>query len=453
MARYRPEQSEALETKPIGRLLWEFAAPSIVAMCASSIYNICDSIFIGHHSGPYAIAGMAITFPLMNILSAFATIASVGGAAQCSIHMGQKDRRGAHMILGNVLFLNLLFSTLLCTLGLTFLDEILYLFGASEVTLPYAREYMQVILLGVFVSHIFQSLCAQLRASGYPRAAMRSQLLSVGLNIVLDVLFIFVLDMGIRGAAIATVLAQVCSLLAVLPRFFDHRHYLFFSRNIFRVRLQYIREIVAIGISPFLSNASGCLIVTLVNLNLVHYGGDLYVGAYGITNRITQLLILMVAGFSQGLQPIVGYNLGAQRYERVREVLRQAILIATCITTLGYSLIAIFPQTLCSLFTQQQELIDICVPALRIALFTFPIVGSQMIIVAFFQSIRKAKYSVAINLSRQLCCLLPLLVFLPSHIGVTGVWWSMSLADVYSVMLSWGLLLWVMRRIENIRIK
>lgn len=307
--------------------------------------------------------------------------------------------------------------------------------------------------MGVYISHIFQSLCAQLRASGYPRAAMKAQLLSVALNILFDVFFIFVLDMGIRGAAIATVSAQVCSLLAVLPRFFDRRNYLFFSRHIFRVRFEYIREIIAVGISPFLANASGCIIVTLVNLNLVRYGGDLYIGAYGITNRITQLLIMMVAGFSQGLQPIVGYNLGSEHFDRVRKVLLQAILIATVITTVGYSLIAIFPSQLSSLFTQQQELIDICVPALRIALFTFPVVGSQMIIVSFFQSIRKARFSVLITLSRQLCCLLPLLLWLPTQIGVNGVWWSMSLADIFSVILSWFLLWRVTRNIDNIRIK
>lgn len=453
MPRYRAEQSEALETKPVGRLLWEFAAPSIIAMSASSIYNICDSIFIGHHSGSLAIAGMAITFPLMNILSAFRTIASVGGAAQASIHMGMKKRREVHRIFGNVLFLNLTFATLLCTLGLIFLEPILTLFGASEATLPYASIYMRIILVGVFVSFIFQSLCSLLRSTGYPRAAMRAQLLAVVLNIVLDYFFIFVLDWGIKGAAIATIAGQFLAMLYILPKFFNRHSYLFFSRSVLNVSLHYIREILSIGISPFLANVSGCLIVTVVNLTLVRYGGDMYIGAYGITNRITQLLIMMVSGFSQGLQPIVGYNLGAQKFDRVRIVLRHAIVIATSITTVGYTLIAIFPDLLASLFTTEREMIDVCVPALRIALITFPVVGSQMIAVAFFQSVRKAKLSILITLSRQLCFLLPMLLILPRFIGVTGVWWSMSLADIYSVLLSWFLLWRILRNVESIKIK
>lgn len=453
MARYRVEQSEALGTKPIGRLLWEFAAPGIVAMSASSIYNICDSIFIGHHSGALAIAGMAITFPLMNILSAFACIASVGGAAQASIHMGMQKRRDAHRILGNVLLLNVVLASLLCILGLTFLDPILLTFGASDATLPYARDYMRIILMGVLISHVFQSLCAQTRATGYPRTAMRTQLLAVVLNILLDLLFIFGFDWGLRGAALATVSSQLLALLFLLPRFFDHRNYLFLSRNIFHFSWHHIYEIISIGTSPFLANLSGCLIVTVVNLNLVHYGGDLYIGAYGIINRITQLIILMVSGFSQGLQPIVGYNLGAQKYDRVRSVLVRAIVIATIITTVGYTLIAVFPAELASLFTEEKEMIDICIPALRIALLTFPVVGSQMIAVAFFQSVRKAKISICITLSRQLCFLLPLLLWLPSKIGVNGVWWSMSLSDIYSVLLSWVLLVRMVKNIDQIKLK
>lgn len=452
MARYRAEQSEALETKPVGRLLLEFAAPGIIAMSASSIYNICDSIFIGHHSGSLAIAGMAVTFPLMNILSAFACIASVGGSAQASIHMGMQMRRAAHSILGNVLLLNVLFSTVLCAIGLTFLDPILSAFGASEATMPYARSYMRVILMGVLVSHVFQSLCGQLRSTGYPRAAMRAQLLAVGLNILFDLIFIFGFDWGIKGAALATVCGQVCALASVLPRFFDHRNYLFFSRSIFRISWTFIREIISIGISPFLANVSGCLIVTVVNLTLVRYGGDMYIGAYGITNRITQLLIMMVAGFSQGMQPVVGYNLGAGRYDRVRKALSYAVLIATLITSIGYALIATFPAQLASLFTTDQQMIDVCIPALRIALFTFPVVGSQMIAVAFFQSVRRAKISITITLTRQLCFLLPFLFILPSFIGVNGVWWSMSLADIYSVLLSWFMLWRILRNIESIRI-
>ena len=450
MAQYSTEQSQSLATKPIGRLLWEFAAPSIIAMSAASIYNICDSILIGRHSGDLAIAGMAITFPLMNILTAFCVIASVGGAALASIHMGRQQAVEARRNLGNVLFLNVIFGLVLGVAGLCFVDPILTAFGASSQTLPYARQYMTVIFTGVIIMHLQQSLLGQLRATGFPRAAMRAQLMAVALNVVLDVVFIFGFDWGIRGAAIATVLAQLLALLSVLPRFVaGHGGYLTLTRDVLHIRLSYIREIMSIGIAPFLSTLSGFIIVLAINRSLAHYGGDLYVGAYGICNRITQLIIMMVSGFSQGLQPIVGYNLGAGRPDRVRAALRQAIVIATVIMTTGYALIALFPQALSGLFTSSGDMVEACVPALRISLVTFPVVASQLIAVSFFQSIHKARLSVLITLTRQLLVLLPLLLWLPGQMGVDGVWWSMALADCYSVVLSW-LLLWRVRINDHI---
>lgn len=426
--------------KPVRSLLWEFAAPSIIAMSASSIYNLCDSVFIGRHSGTLALSGMAITFPLMNIITAFCILASVGGGVLASISMGRSDQRTAHHILGNVLFMNVFFSAILSTLGLIFLDPILRLFGASADTIPFARDYMRIILGGVVLTHVLQSLLAQLRSTGFPRAVMQAQLTAVVVNIILDVLFIFGFDWGIKGAAAATLVGQFVSLCMILPRFFDRSSFVFFSRDVLDVSWHHIREIMSIGVSPFLSNISGFLIVSVVNHQLLAYGGDLYVGAYGVTNRITQLMIMAVVGFSQGLQPIVGYNLGAQRLDRVREALREALVIATIITTVGYALIAIFPEALASLFDDNEALIAACVPALRISLITFPVVGSQLIAVSFFQSIHKAKLSVLITLSRQLLFLLPFLLWLPTMLGVNGVWWSMSLADCYSVLLSWYLL-------------
>lgn len=440
MAISKAEQSEVLGIRPVGPLLWEFALPGIIAMSATSIYNICDSIFLGQQLGAMAIAGMAITFPLMNISTAFCIIASVGGSVLTSICMGRGDRTKAQGILGNVLLINLTASLLISVLGLTFLDPILRAFGASEATLPYAHQYMQIILLGIVVNHVLQSLLGQLRSTGFPRAAMRIQLVSVVLNIVFDVVFIFGMDWGIRGAALATVLCQVISLLMVLPRFLHKDNYVAITPGIFKLNKSYVREIFGIGISPFLSNICGFVIVMAINLSLVKYGGDLYVGAFGVSNRIIQLLIMIVSGFSQGLQPIVGYNLGANRYDRVREALSLALIIATIITTIGYTLISFFPESLAGLFSRDHELIKVCVPALRISMCTFPIVGSQLIAVSFFQSIHRAKLSVTINLSRQLLVLLPMLCWLPSLIGVTGVWWSMAIADCFSVMLSWYLL-------------
>ncbi len=433
-------KSEILATRPISKLLWQFATPSIVAMSATSIYNFCDSIFIGQGAGPFAIAGLAITFPLMNISAAFGSLAGTGGAAQTSVHMGMKQRDIAQKIFSNVITLNLLIGLTLTTLGLLFLDPILTAFGATDSTLPFARDYMRIYLLGICIHHAFLGMSGQLRAIGHPNLAMRSQLVTVIVNIILDALFIFGFGWGIKGAAIATVIAQTCGF--VMTTWYlrpGQDTYVHFKRNVLQLKTSIIGKILSIGLAPFSVNICGCFIVVVLNHALLEQGGvhgDLCVGANGITNRVTQLLILMVAGFSQGMQPIVGFNIGAQLYDRVREVLIKAVMTATLILTSGYIFIAIFPATLASLFTKDPLLIDYCVPALRISLCTFPFVGTQMIATAFFQSIRKPGLSMLISLSRQLIFLLPLLLILPPVMGVHGVWWSMPIADVFSITIS-----------------
>lgn len=434
------DKSVLLATKPIGKLLWQFAAPSIVAMSATSIYNVCDSIFIGHGAGPYAIAGLAITFPLMNISAAFGSLAGMGGSAQTSVYMGMGKRNVAQKIFGNVLSLNLIIGLTLSTLGLIFLNPILEAFGATDSTLTYARDYMRIYLLGICIHHAFLGMSGQLRAIGHPQLAMKAQLLTVVVNIMLDALFIFGFGWGISGAALATVLAQSCGfgLTSWYLRSGSDK-YVHFRRNIFQLKASIVRKILSIGLAPFSVNICGCFIVVVLNHALLEQGGlhgDLCVGANGITNRVTQLLILMVAGFSQGMQPIVGFNIGARLHDRVREVLIKAVMTATVILTTGYILIAIFPATLAAMFTSDPVLIEYCVPALRISLCTFPVVGVQMIATSFFQSIRKPGLSMLISLSRQLIFLLPLLLVLPPIMGVHGVWWSMPIADVFSITLS-----------------
>lgn len=439
------DKSVLLATKPISKLLWQFATPSIIAMSATSIYNFCDSIFIGQGAGAFAISGLAITFPLMNISAAFGALAGTGGSAQTSVHMGMNQREVAQSIFGNVLSLNLIIGLTLSTLGLLFLDPILEAFGATDTTLPYARDYMRIYLLGICIHHAFLGMSGQLRAIGHPNLAMKAQLLTVVINILLDALFIFGFKWGISGAALATVIAQTCGFILTTWYLRDGSNkYVHFKRNIFQLKAKIIAKIISIGLAPFSVNICGCFIVVVLNHALLEQGGadgDLCVGANGITNRVTQLLILMVAGFSQGMQPIVGFNIGAQLFNRVREVLVKAIMTATIILTTGYILIAIFPAMLASLFTSDPVLIEYCVPALRISLCTFPVVGTQMIATSFFQSIRKPGLSMLISLSRQLLFLLPLLLVLPPVMGVHGVWWSMPIADVFSITLSVILLL------------
>lgn len=434
------DKSVLLATKPISKLLWQFATPSIIAMSATSIYNFCDSIFIGQGAGAFAISGLAITFPLMNISAAFGALAGTGGSAQTSVHMGMNQREVAQSIFGNVLSLNLIIGLTLSTLGLLFLDPILEAFGATDTTLPYARDYMRIYLLGICIHHAFLGMSGQLRAIGHPNLAMKAQLLTVVINILLDALFIFGFKWGISGAALATVIAQTSGFILTTWYLRDGSNkYVHFKRNIFQLKAKIIAKIISIGLAPFSVNICGCFIVVVLNHALLEQGGadgDLCVGANGITNRVTQLLILMVAGFSQGMQPIVGFNIGAQLFNRVREVLVKAIMTATIILTTGYILIAIFPAMLASLFTSDPVLIEYCVPALRISLCTFPVVGTQMIATSFFQSIRKPGLSMLISLSRQLLFLLPLLLVLPPIMGVHGVWWSMPIADVFSITLS-----------------
>ena len=445
-----------MATSPIGKLLWQFATPSIIAMSATSIYNFCDSIFIGQGAGPLAIAGLAITFPLMNISAAFGTLAGTGGATQTSVHMGMNLQKVAQQIFSNVLMLNLCIGLTLTIVGLTFLNPILEFFGASEATLPYARDYMQIYILGICIQHAFLGMCGQLRAIGHPSLAMKAQLLSVLLNIALDAIFIFVFDWGIQGAAFATVLAQASGFIVTTNFFLNTHRYVHFDWKTMIFRRRIIRKILTIGFAPFSVNICGCIIVVVLNHALLEQGGadgDLCVSANGITNRVTQLLILMVAGFSQGMQPIVGFNLGAGLYERVREAIIFAVKVASFILTTGYVFIFFFPAQLASIFTTDQTLIEYCVPALRISLCTFPFVGTQMIATAFFQSIRKPGLSMLISLSRQIIFLLPLLLILPPAMGVHGVWWSMPIADIFSITLSIILLRREYYRLKNLYVR
>jgi putative MATE family efflux protein len=450
------ERTRALAEKPVGPLLWQFALPSIIAMSASSIYNLCDSIFIGHGAGAMAIAGLAITFPLMNIMSAFGAMMGVGGAALTSVRLGENNRRAAYMVLGNVLRMDVTIGLILMTLGLIFLDPILRLFGASDVTLPFAREYMQIILLGNIITHPFLGMNDQMRASGYPRKAMAAQLIAVFANIILDYLFIFEFHWGMRGAAIATVSGQLLALLFEVHHFSQKRNVVHFSREGLVLNWKIIKGILAVGLSPFSLNICGCIVVIFLNRALLEQGGadgDSYVGAYGIVNRLGQLIVLAVAGFSQGLQPIVGFNLGARKFDRVRRALLYAYLYATCIMIVGYSLIAIFPHTLTRLFTTDEHLISICVPALRIALCVYPLVGGQMITITFFQSIRKASKAIFLSMTRQLLFLLPLLLILPRFMGTNGVWWSMPISDAVSSVLGVILLIVELRQFKKQEVK
>ena len=442
-----------LGTERIRKLLMQYAVPAVVAMTASSLYNMVDSIFIGHGVGPLAISGLALTFPLMNLAAAFGSLVGVGAATLISMRLGQRDYATAQRVLGNVVMLNLLLGVGFGLVALLFLDPILYFFGASDATIGYAREYMTVILLGNVITHMYLGLNSVLRASGHPRKAMYATINTVIINTILDPIFIYGFGWGIRGAAIATVLAQIISLVWQFRLLSDRSELIHFRRGIYRLRRRIVRDVLAIGMSPFLMNLTACFIVILINKGLKTYGGDLMIGAYGIVNRLAFVFVMIVMGVNQGMQPIAGYNFGAQQYDRVLRVLKLTIVCAVGITTAGFLVGEFAPRLSVPLFTSDEELIRLSVEGMRIVFVFFPIIGFQMVATNFFQSIGMAGKAIFMSLSRQLLFLMPGLIFLPRFFEVStpwdgswGVWCAMPLSDFLATVVAFFMLTHQLRK-------
>ncbi|MBR5035205.1 MAG: MATE family efflux transporter [Bacteroidales bacterium] len=434
-----------LGTEKIGKLLKQYATPAIIAMLATSLYNMVDSIYIGQGVGPMAISGLAVTFPLMNISIAFGTLVGVGAATLISILLGQKDYKLANRVLGNVVILNVVISALVTALGLIFLNPILYFFGASDNTISYAREYMVVILWGNIISHLYHGLNGVVRSSGRPRLAMLATILAVVLNIILDPIFIFALKMGIRGAAIATILAQVIALIWITRILCDKDNVLHFAPEVFKFDWKIAWRSLSIGMSPFLMNIASCFVVILINNQLKRYGGDLAIGAYGISNRLCFLFFTITMGLTQGMQPIAGYNYGARNWGRVKEVLRLTILCSVAALTLGFITGLAIPRLAVSLFTRDAELQGIAARAFRITVLMFPIVGFQAVVTNFFQCVGYVRKAIFLSLSRQLLFLVPFLATFPLVWGLDGVWWSMPASDLVSAVAAFIMIRALMR--------
>ncbi|GHT08427.1 MATE family efflux transporter [Bacteroidia bacterium] len=439
-----------LGTEKIGKLLIQYAIPAIIAMTASSLYNITDSIFIGHGVGPLALSGLAITFPLMNLGAAFGSLVGVGASTLLSIRMGQKDYETANDILGNVFVLNLIMGIGFSILILLFLNPILVFFGAGEETLRYAHDFMVIILTGNVVTHMYFGLNALLRSAGNPKKAMMATIYTVLINLVLNPLFIFGFKWGIRGSAFATIISQIIVLCWLLHLFNNKDYFIHWKRGIYKLKKKIVFDSLSIGMAPFLMNAASCLIVILINQQLIKEGSDLAVGAYGIVNRVAFLFVMIVIGLNQGMQPIAGYNYGAKLYPRVIAVLKKSILFATIIMIVGFTLVELFPHAVASIFTTETSLIDIAVPGLRWVFICYPLVGFQMVSSAFFQSIGKANKSIILSMTRQVLFLIPILLILPKYWGITGVWASMTISDFVSVILA-AILLWI--ELKNVKTK
>lgn len=445
----------SLGTEPLSPLLFRYALPAIIATTSSSLYNIIDSIFIGHGVGPLAISGLAVTMPLMNIASAFGSMVGIGSAAIISIRLGQGDRRAAEHTLGNTVLLSLAISLALSLLGLVFLDDILRLFGASDGTIGYSRDFMRVIISGNIVTNMFLSLNEVLRASGYPRKSMAVMLTAVAANTALNPLFIFVFGWGVRGSALATVAAQIAGLAILLRHFSDGESFLHFRRDIFRLRGRIVGSIVSIGTAPFLVHLCASVVVVFVNKALQYHGGDICIGAYGVINRVVMLFLMVVAGLNQGMQPIVGYNYGARQYGRVVGTLKRTIACAVCVTTTGFLVSRLLPHEVASLFVgadagpDAARLVDAVEHGMRIVLTMFPIVGFQIVTGNFFQYIGKPRKAIFLSMTRQMILLVPLLILLPPHFGTDGVWYSMPIADTTASVLAAVLLFFQLRRMRR----
>ena len=440
-----------LGTKPVGKLLAQYALPAIIAMTAASLYNIIDRVFIGQVVGPMAISGLAITFPFMNLAAAFGAAVGVGASTTISVKLGQKDYESAENILGNTITLNLIVGLAFGGICLLFLDPILRFFGASDATLPYARDFMQVILAGNVFSHMYFGMNAVLRAASKPRMAMFATIFTVGMNILLDVVFILWWHWGIKGAAFATIIAQVLALCWKMKLFTNKSELLHLKRGIYKLKSNLVRNIISIGISPFLMNACACVIVIFINNQLVRFGGDMAVGAYGIANSIAMIFVMFVIGLNQGMQPIAGYNYGAQQYGRMMRVVKLSIITAVCIMLTGWSLAMFAPYHCARMFTTDPELIKGSIKAIHIIMMMFPLIGSQMVITNFFQCIGKVKISIFLSLSRQLLFLLPLLAILPNFYGINGVWASMPTSDFIAVVVAVTIMLVFLRRFKKER--
>ena len=440
-----------LGTEKIGKLLKQYALPAIIAQTAASLYNMVDSIFIGQGVGPLAISGLAVTFPLMNLSTAFGTLVGAGAATMLSILLGQKNYKAANKVLGSVVVLNIIIGLIFMAISLAFIDPILYFFGASENTLPFAKEYMQIILYGNIVTHLYFGLNAAMRSSGSPKKAMGLTLFTVIFNTILDPIFIFVLDLGIAGAAWATVISQTAAMIVVLRHFSDRSRPFHFEKGMFRLDPRVAKDSLTIGMGPFLMNTAACLVTLFINQQLRDYSGDLGIGSYGICNRFIFMFIMICMGLNQGMQPIAGYNYGAKQYSRVKEVFWMTAKFGTIVTTICFAIGMFIPRLAAGIFTHDEALLAMSAEGLRILTIGFPIVGFQMIGTNFFQCLGMVKKSIILSLSRQLLFLLPLIYSLPLWMGSNGVWMSFPISDLLSAMLTAILLRRLFRKFNTLK--
>ena len=425
-----------LGIEPVNRLLWKYALPAIIAMTATSLYNIVDSVYIGHGCGALALSALTVAKPFMDICAAFGSLVGVGASSLLAIYLGEKDYDKANRVLGNVIVMNIILSAVVMIVGLIWLDPILLAFGASDDTIHYAHEYMEIILYGNILTHIYFGLNAMLRSAGHPRFSMTATIVAVVVNIILDPIFIFALDMGVRGAALATVISQAIAVTWQVTKFFDKNELVRFHRGIWRLNKHITFRALAIGLSPFLYNIAHCFVVIIINNQLKTFGGDMAIASYGVINRLTFVFAMMIMGLNQGMQPIAGYNYGAKKYDRVQKTFLITCLYATGVMAVIFILGEFFPRFVTQIFTHDYTLIEMTIKPMRIICSSMLIIGFQMVTGNLFTSIGKAGKAIFLSLTRQVLYLIPLVLWLPTIFAepIDGVWWSIPISDTLSAI-------------------
>ncbi|MCQ2345406.1 MAG: MATE family efflux transporter [Paludibacteraceae bacterium] len=438
-------QATELGTEPIRKLLLKYALPGIIAMTASSLYNIVDSIFIGHGCGSLALSGLTIAKPFMDICAAFGSLVGVGSSTILAIKLGEKDYETANKVLGNVIVLNIILSSIVMAVGLIWLDPILYSFGASDATVTYAREYMQIILWGNILTHIYFGVNSILRSMGHPKSSMFATIVAVCVNIVLDPIFIFALDMGVRGAALATVISQAVAVVWQMSIFFNPDEIVHFHRGIWRLQKDITFRSISIGAAPFLMNLAHCFVVIIINNELKRFGGDMAIATYGVINRLVFVFAMITMGLNQGMQPIVGYNYGAKQYKRMLRTFRLTAICATLVMVVVFLLGECIPELMTKVFTHDPQLIDATILPMRIICSSLIVIGFQMVTVNMFTSIGMAGKSIFLSLTRQVLYLIPLTLLLPMAFPqnpILGVWWSIPISDTIAALTA-AIMLWI----------
>ncbi len=437
-------------TKKISKLVWDYALPGIIGTVVNMLYNVVDRIYIGQGVGALAISGLAITTPVINLTSSLGMLVGSGAAARISIALGRNDKETAEKIVGNSLLLTILLNAVFITLIYYYLDPILIAFGASDLTLPYARDYLQIVLLGNVLVSLTYNFNAMMRASGYPKKAMITMLIGAALNIIISPILLFGFNMGIKGVAWATVISMFIGLLFVMHHFTSRSSTIRLRWRNVRLNKAIILSIISIGLSPFSMQVAASGVNVLMNTSLMRYGGDLAVGAFGIVNTILGLLLITILGLNQGTQPILGYNYGSGNYKRVRETLYYTLKVATIITTIGFIVGELFPRQIAMAFTTDIELLDLTERGVRIAVIALPLVGMQIVASSFFQSLGYAFKSIIQSLSRQLIFLVPGIILFPRLWGLDGLWIAIPVSDTLAALLSLTLLIGQIRILKRL---